>query len=318
MHFDVIFIDMVAPYQYEAGEIDRRALGGTEQSVIRMAEGLAERGLNIAVLQERRTSPIMVRAFYLPLSYSNQITTDRVINLRSIKGINMFPDAKHYVWCHDVGDSRLLEWEAPIQKRNATIIAVSDWHVSNLRTFLNTPRIIKLYSPIDEDCYLPEDKRPQVSNNTMIWLASPHKGLSEALDTFDKLRDASPGIQLLVSNPGYIATRPAPIQSVQYLGSLSRLELRSILPKMLCLFYPTQFKETFGMIAAESEAMGTPIATYNLAALSESVGLSGHCQDEEDLITKIIEWQKKRPVVSGQERFRLKNVLPEWLKVLNE
>ncbi len=317
MKFDVIFIDTVAPYAYEAGEIDRRALGGTEQAVIRLAEALAQCGLNVAVIQERRTNVIMAQAFYLPIDYLDKIETDRVIHIRGIKHIDTFPDAAHFLWCHDVGDARFEKYVKPLTERDATVIAVSDWHMENLRMFLPYNRMVKLYSPIDEACYLEPEQRPQVSSNTMIWLASPHKGLSEALYTFEKIKEKSPTSQLLVTNPGYIATRPAPVAGVNYLGSLSRIELRNILPRMLCLFYPTQFKETFGMIVAEAEAMGTPVATYDIAALKESVGMSGFCKDEAELIDKVVSWQTERPVVSGQERFRIKSVLRAWLGVLN-
>jgi glycosyltransferase involved in cell wall biosynthesis len=312
--FDLVFLDTVSPYQYEVGHLETRPLGGTEQTVIRMAEGLAERGLKVAVVLNRPFE-IMGKAFYLPLSYLDKIKPDRVVHLRSVGQLHLFPNAKQYVWMHDLAQPYISEWEKPLREANATVISVSNWHKQNIQTMLKYENIISIHPPIDENCYF--EHRSPYNPNAIVWMASPHKGLVKGLKTFEKLHKLNPKIELLVLNPGYFSEEIPEQPGVRMIGSVSRTDLRNIVSRVLTLFYPTNFEETFGMIAAESNALGTPVATYKVAALSESVASENpFAVNEDDLCQMILKWQEQRLVVKGQDRFRMKNVIKEWLRIL--
>lgn len=294
------------------------SLGGTESAVIRLAEGFASLGLEVAVIQPFEFEPILGQyAFFLPASWLDKIDPACVIHLRSIAHLDKFPKARNFVWLHDVPDNRIKDWVQPVKDTQSKIICVSQWHRDKVREITPDMPVTYLYSPIDEECYLPKEARPQINKNQMVWMSSPHKGLNEALDTFKKLKLELPDITLTVMNPGYFYMLAPKIPGVSYAGELPRPNMRRLVASSLCLFYPTKFEETFGAVTSEANAMGVPVATYKVAALAESVSpYNGWCKDEDDLINTIKAWYKERPEVHGQHQYRLKAVVPKWINEL--
>lgn len=318
MKFDILINDQAGFKPYNDESLENDVLGGTESSTVRLAEGFASKGHTVAVLQRHdflpHTSKCGVK--YLPLRWMRNITATNVIHLRGIKYLPHYHEkSKQFVWLHDAGQPFLKDWDALLAQCPATLIAVSDWHVSNLKeNGLQWP-VQRIYSPLDEECYkLYKSYNPNL--NQLVWLSSPHKGLQEAIEVFKKLRQHSSNLSLAVFNPGYFAGDKYDCESVHYITGASRAELRSVTKNSLALFYPTQFEETFGLVAAESEALGTPVATYKVAALGESVRDSGWMQNEEILIHTILQWQARPPRVLGQERFKFEEVYKDWNKIL--
>lgn len=319
MKFDVIFWDPVCtkPYSYDTFETE--PLGGTEGATIRLAEGLARAGRKVGVIQHfdfiPSTSPAGVR--YLPERWLSIVKPVNVIHLRGIGIIPHFHGkSKQFVWFHDLGQPFLPQWDAIIEKYPATLITVSDWHRENLKANGLTYPTKRIYCPIDEKC-VNYPKPEKIDPYQLVWLSSPHKGLPEAVSTFYKLRERDPRFKLVIFNPGYFSLQMDNPQGCVLVKDATRETLRRVTASSLCLFYPTQFQETYGSVAAEAEALGTPVATYRVAALAESVGMSPFCNSEEDLIVTVIKWNSERPVVSVNPAFLLENVLKEWDTVLD-
>jgi glycosyltransferase involved in cell wall biosynthesis len=324
INFDIIFIDCVTPGYYDLTTLETGSLGGTESSVTRLAEGLASVGLSVGVFQGLQQSfePIMGNhAVFMHASMLNQVNPSVVVHLRSIANLHIFPKARQFVWLHDLPHPVLKDWPDKVKDYNVTFIAVSEWHRQALLAMEPRLNVIVLYSPVDESCYTlprPSDVGSQVNKNSMVWNASPHKGLEEALPVFKKLRKEIPDLSLYIMNPGYFKTQRLAADSVHTLGSVSRQVLRQIVASSLCLFYPSKFEETFGLIAAEANALGTPVACYKIAALAESVSeKNGWATNEENLIENIKNWHSNRPEVTGQNRFRLKTLIPQWISALD-
>jgi len=316
---DILFIDGAAakPYNWETLEED--AIGGSEGSTIRLAEGFASVGHKVVVCQRfdilYSKSPNGVE--YVGPHWANIIKPRNVIYVRS-KGIwEKFPDSRKFLWLHDASSqdhNNLSEYVSDMVKHKVQAIAVSDWHVTNLLQFAPGLPVKRIYSPMDETCFQPPS---DYDKNQLVWMSSPHKGLIDALDVFEKIRQEVPEMKLVVFNPGYyeesIPSRPRVVLAPK----VKRKILRSVLSKSLCLFYPTRFEETFGLVAAESNALGTPVACYKVAALAESAA-GPFANDPNDLLNQVIAWSKEgRPVVSGQERFRFDRIYPEWREILD-
>ncbi len=320
MILDVLFVDMVTPRPYNWETLEKESLGGTESSVIRLSEGFATKGLKVAIMQpfEFIAHQSDNKVWYMPLSWASALKPKNVICLRALPNFEQYPNAKWFVWFHDLATtSNYSAYLDTMVKYNATGIAVSDWHVQNILQHCPGMPIKRIYSPVDESCYS-YVRQGDVDNLQLVWLSSPHKGLDKALDLFQTLRETNPGYKLVVFNPGYWFETQKPMRNVINLPKAKREIMRSIISRSLCVFYPTAFEETFGLVAAEANAMGTPLACYKVAALAESVSPgNGFCASPEELAAKIGIWSNGgRPVVSGQEEFRFEEIYKDWEKIL--
>lgn len=321
MRTDILFIDCACQKPYDHNSIENDSLGGTEASTIRLAEGFASKGHKVTVVQrfdrDLVTSPN--GCMYAPNYMSNKIQAKNTIFIRGCGYWEKFPDTKKFLWLHDatrLDHNNMNKWIDGIVKNKVQGIAVSDWHIKNIHSISPEMPLIRIYSPVDETCYT-YPRPTKVDENQLVWMSSPHKGLKQALETFQKLRGIDPKFKLAVFNPGYHYEDLDTVENVMFIPEISKRILRSVVSQSLCLFYPTDFEETFGLVAAESNALGTPVASYSVAALAES-SIGPFADSEDQLINQILEWKAgKRPVVIGQERFRFETVYQDWLKVLN-
>lgn len=318
MQIDVLFIDPACNKSYTWESHDTDGLGGTELTTIRLAEGFGSKGLKVVVAQHFNIpyleSPNKVG--YCGPDWLSTLKPKNVIVLRAQGRWDMLGNAKKFVWLHDASTptvNHLTTWVPEILKHQVTGIAVSDWHVKNLLQYAPGFPLQRIYSPVDEGFYQPP---VDYDKNQLVWLASPHKGLKQGLEVFRELKRRQPEMKLVVFNPGYYTEPQGQHPGVAFLGSQPRSVVKSVLARSLCLFYPSVFEESFGMVAAEANALGVPVACYEIAGLAES-SVGPFCKDAEDLVTRVLEYRNvQRPKVSGQERFRFQQIFQDWLKVL--
>lgn len=71
---------------------------------------------------------------------------------------------------------------------------------------------------------------------------------------------------------------------ISFLDFLPELERFEFLGNALCLLFPIQWEEPFGMVMIEAMACGTPVVAYNRGSVSEIVrdGLTGFIVDPDD------------------------------------
>lgn len=323
MHFDVIFLDTTSNKYYDRETLEKQPLGGTEASVVRVAEGLGSLGLKVAVVQSQCPEFEPMMGEYCFFMHSKEIpgmTANHYVQIRNSKNSNLFPKAKKYLWLHDVAGEYLRSWEE-IAEFNLELIGVSRWHAKNIRDFTGRD-VSYIYNPVPEHIYTPLDKRKGYDKNLLVWMSSPHKGLNKALKTFKTLYEKNNHLKLAVFNPGYYELNPEiELQQGVHIvrsGSTSCHQLWHYVSNALCVFYPTQYKETFGCIAAEANALGTPLVTYRNAGLSESVtGDNQFCRSNKDAVNKVLSWNDgHRPTIFGNDEFKQSNVILKWVKLL--
>lgn len=322
--FDLVISDITTPEPYYADSIKQRAIGGTEATVIRVAEALAAQGLRVGVLVHNLQYELSGQnAFFLPISYANQIETRNYIALRSTWGFDLFPNANKYSWHQDVPNERLLKLVPDLQKHKAPIICVSKWHMEYTENLLrqngvNDVDVLFRYNMCPDVIYL--DKPLEYNRNKMCWLASPHKGLDNALQLFANIKKELPEMELYIFNPGYLHAKLLNTQGVVNLGAKPAPEIWKHVSESLCTFYPTTFLETFGCIAAESNAIRTPIITNNIGALQETVSSDiQKCNPEDfnEVKRRVLDWHANgRPDVQGQDRFKESVMVGKWIKLL--
>lgn len=333
MKFDIAFIDVTAPKPYTLQTMLSGPLGGTESAVIRVAEGLGAMGYNVGVFQEKlNAKQIEKYAFYLPFSELENHTYKNVVSLRSTAGFSVKAD-KHYVWHHDdVTDERLtnifLRQIPQYVKVNADVIGVSQWHKGCIQQLMSTqvdvnevPKCHTIYAPVPDALFVDRSIEVKYDKNQMVWAASPHKGLDKALDVFRRLRVDFPELTLHVFNPGYLASRILSNPGVVMRGGASSKELWDAMASSICLFYPTTFKETFGLIAAEANAVHTPVLMHRgCGALSEVVHKNNPIVEKGDIerLAKVFStwYAGDRPRIVGKSEFKLSEVLKSWVKLL--
>lgn len=338
MDFDIIFLDTTANKYYDRSTLEKHALGGTEASVIRIAEGLAslivdEEGnrLKVAVIQSQVPyfKPTMGQfCFFLHSNEIENTSCKHFVQIRRNLNPTLYPAAKKYIWMHDIAkkDGSAEDestWLKSLVDNNITLVGVSRWHKNNIKDITGYDKVKYIYNPVPDDIYVDAEVKLKYDPNILVWMSSPHKGLGKALDLFKRIRKENAKMQFVVFNPGYQNVDEyalAAMPGVSYYRPTACRPMWNVVQNALCVFYPSQWDETFGCIASEANALGTPLATYRRAGLKESVSSDVQFVDQDDedgIVNKVLDWSKNgRPKVVGKDEFRFSSILLDWVKLL--
>jgi glycosyltransferase involved in cell wall biosynthesis len=109
---------------------------------------------------------------------------------------------------------------------------------------------------------------------------SPEKGIEHALQA---AREA--GLKVRVAGAAYDPGYAVDLTGAERLGSLRRDELRRVMGRSAVTICAVRWDEPFGLVAAESQMAGCPVAGYRRGALPEVVeeGVSGLLVEPEDI-----------------------------------
>jgi glycosyltransferase involved in cell wall biosynthesis len=328
----ILIYDLNTPFPYDHETLEKGTLGGTEATVVRVAEKLAET-FHVVVIQGKKTthttSPAGVQyvpyaPFYLNMPWHAVIVVRIVETAITVRSIN--PTVPIWLWAHDLLDIRFLPYIHTFRKKNIGMIFVSDFLMQQLKSIAQVdpflpglPEVVRIYNPIDDA--LVEDDTP-VDSTKLLFASSFQKGLYDTIRCFTRLREIHCDFKLFVTNPGYNKDETLPVEGVTLLGPLSHHENIQHMRSSLALFQLNHVHpETFGLVLAEANAVGTPILTHPLGAATEV--LENKVQlintfDKPAVIERILEWRfKERPKVHLPNKFRLSEVIKDWLTLLN-
>jgi glycosyltransferase involved in cell wall biosynthesis len=348
----IVFLDTVSPLPYDTRSFAERAVQGTEASVMRIADALSA-----CVMQHNRT-----RAWerYLPLQ--PLATAEHVVVIREARALaqarDLFPNAQLHLWLHDKlrpgskRGRRLRRSADLLRAAKVSIICVSDTHRQDVLQTLRWAGIEGLpvctrYNPLD--AALQPDGGP-FDDRQLVFFSSPNKGLAFALDAFGALRRALPDLRLVVGNPGYKTDSLAVLPGVQFLGPQPQAAMHAQVRRSLCTFQPNfRIPETFGLVYAESNALGTPVLTHDFGAAAEVIAdphqllpvraayrgyeavvggltprwrrlparLAAAAGLFDAYIERIRQWRGgARPVVRADPRFALRALAAQWRELL--
>ena len=349
-----LFFDPSCQQPYDTRTLRDQAMGGTEATVTRVADAL-----DALVSQHNRTETY---GRYRVPEKTPSITS--VIINRDSRALpqvrELYPNARVYLWLHDQlkPGSKRAGWLAStadlLRELKVTIVCVSDSQRRGVEAALHTMRIGDLrthtiYNPIDDA--LAPDGSP-VDASKLVFFSSPNKGLKFTLDAFRALRLRIPDLRLVVGNPGYKVRKSVLIEGVEYLGPQPQARMHAEVRTALCTFFPNfVIPETFGLVFAESNALGTPVLTHDCGAATEVLGDRGQilpvtvaARAYEVLLThfspgwragparvaaslgmfdayaeRIKAWRDGgRPRVGPDPRFRLATVADQWRALLAE
>lgn len=333
----ILFYDVATPIVYTNQTLLARAMGGTEATIIRVAHALKNHH-TIYIAQHRRAAAeneISDGVHYISLETAQTLSPDIVVLLREYEWIDkvgkQFPHARHYFWIHNLAPRDFYSKRKALIDHAFEIIAVSDFHRQTIERRLQgkwyqriwqfkqakSVPIHVIYNPIDEA--LDRNDTP-VNPHQLIFMSSPHKGLAETLEKFNYVLSHYPDYQLLICNPGNWDHRITIPSQATFLGALPHHDVIEHVRRSLCVFYPqTQRVETFGLVYAESNAVGTPVLAHDLGAAREVLSSSEQFVDGNDnaaILKKLEAWQKQRPNVRANPAFRISQVTKTWLELI--
>lgn len=327
----ILFYDVATPLAYTDQTLKQRALGGTEATIIRIAHALAKKH-SVYVAQHCRQNDdtcLSDQVQYISLENAKTIHPDIVILLRQHswleKTAQQFPHAKLFFWMHNSPSSDLFSARKILEKYHYQIIAVSHFHKHAIENRLRGKwfqRIFShdalipvhvIYNPIDDD--LIKNDTPYHPQQ-LIFMSSPQKGLKETLQIFQKLLHVFPEYELLIANPGHRELEMTLPKQAKLLGALPHHQAIQYVRESFCVFYPQYTKvETFGLVYAEANAVGTPVLAHNFGAAPEVLSdpqqlING--KNTEAVIEKIKQWRTNRPTVQAKPEFRLSKIILDW------
>lgn len=341
----VVILDPVAPRAYSERTLGAEAMGGTEGTVVRVAGGLARRHqVIIAQCARAHAEAGKDGVLYVPWDKDEPLPGMRdapvVVLLRAHKLLprvrEQYPHARLFLWLHCFPGHRRKTLAHCARKAGATIVTVSETHRRAVMDFALSKDpasgpwldVIRIYNPVS-DTLVPD--HTEHNPDKLLFLSSPHKGLDEVLDAFRFLHHRWPRLRLFIANPGYLSrSLPGDLRGVVPLGPLPHEDAIHHVRESLCLFYPqTTFRETFGLVFAEANAVGTPVLAHPIGAAGEVIdgsreqllparnaggpGASERRLDYEGIAHVIERWRAgARPVVTTKPAFRLSQVLLDW------
>lgn len=327
---NILIVDPTCPKPYDSESLKTTPMGGTEATVIRVANALAALGLPVTVKQHNRKGVTKDVVTYVPFGHETERPT-HVIVLRAplalLTARKQFPNAKIYLWCHDLfgGDGWDRGFQAIIDT-NTIPVVVSDFHRMQMYeamrsiNFKGSIPCRKVYNPIAED--LRPDGTP-VDPDKLVFFSSPHKGLARTLEVVQRFKDFPElkDTKLYIANPGYIPDFPLDgLSNVVNLGPLTHPEvIQHVRSSLAVLHLNNVFPETFGLVHIEANAVGTPFLSSRIGATPE---LCDHpaelidVMDNKAVIDRLISWKTRgRPKVRGYAGFRMSAIIKEWLDV---
>lgn len=336
---NILFYDVVTPVLYTQTTLLKTGLGGTESTIIRIAHALKNYH-NVYIAQHcRNTEQNVIEdgVHYISLETANTLNPDVVILLRYYSWLErigkMFPRARCYFWMHNMPSKSLYTVRDILVKYQYQILAVSHFHRNEIERRVNGKwyqRLLEpnkkkgnvpihtLYNPID-DFLTPNETKWQPDQ--MILASSPYKGINENLKMFQHVLKYFPDYKLNIATYADWNQKIKLPEQVTFLGSLSHSNLIQHIRESFCVFYPQPVRcETFGLVYAESNAVGTPVLGHDFGAASEVLTSSSQLIDgfnPKSVLAKIQEWRNQRPALNAQPQFKLTNVIKTWLHLLN-
>ena len=273
---------------------------------------------------------------YAPASGETRYATqfDHVIFVGKAQHIGelskKYRNARWWLWLHNyIVDEVPLHWP-DLARYPLLVVFVSKTHMQHtikkiagrrlnkfLLGWLSKTPVTYIYNPLDDA--LQPDLTP-VQPDKLVFFSSPYKGIDQVLASFEYVHRAMPGLRLHVANPGYTRNFDAnklDRPGVVVLGSLPQKEVLSHVREALCVFYPQSLRpETFGLVYAEANAVGTPVLAHDFGAAREVLCSEDQLVDSHDpsaVVAKLKSWATGgRPVVRGRDDFLLSSVARQW------
>ena len=154
-------------------------------------------------------------------------------------------------------------------------------------------KIKKITPGVDKEIFVPELNIERENIFLSIGRIQEQKGQMETINFLDNFRKVENNFKCyFVGGPSgksgeeYLQILKDTVKNlsleshVEFLDNLPQIKIKELLNKSKLLIHTSQF-ETFGLVAAEANAMGVPVLTTNNGSLLEIIedNLNGYCSD---------------------------------------
>ena len=290
------FIHAGAPY---SGETLRSAsMGGTESSVVQLAEALAQRGHVVSVFNGVASPVVEYGVNWRPLSDAADFNRGDVgIAVASPKPFLALKFRRPIVWLHNPTKS----WRQikrgnvlALAKARPHLVVLGDHHRRHIPQWLpfRSRHVIEHGVHPDFFRHVPSGAAPPPQ---AIFTSQPYRGLDWLLELWGEVKKQAPEATFKIFAPkAHQAAQNAArsgLTGVSFGGSVSRAELIGELGKSRVQLIPGHHDETYCLAAAEATAAGVPIVSRGFGALTERVrpGKTGFiAAHREDFIARTV------------------------------
>lgn len=164
--------------------------------------------------------------------------------------------------------------------------------------------------PADPDPVAPVERSALIAGRI-----SPEKGVDHAIAAA-----RSAGLPVRVAGAHYDPAYELDLSGVDVVGSLPRDRLRDLMSRSAVTICAVRWEEPFGMVAAEAQMAGCPVAAYSRGAMAEVVeeGVSGRLAEPENIaalaraIGECVELDRKAVRASAMRRLGIDAVLDRY------
>ena len=158
---------------------------------------------------------------------------------------------------------------------------------------INKNKIKKITPGVDKEIFVPELNIERENIFLSIGRIQEQKGQMETINFLDNFRKVENNFKCyFVGGPSgksgeeYLQILKDTVKNlsleshVEFLDNLPQIKIKELLNKSKLLIHTSKF-ETFGLVAAEANAMGVPVLTTNKGSLLEIIedNLNGYCSD---------------------------------------
>ena len=338
---NIVFVDAKCRSLYDTNVMRTEALGGTEATVVRIANGLSLHH-SVKVVQHNREvareeSPSLQ---FLPLANLSDVIKNAhhiffIQKAQYIDKIALATRARLWLWLHNyLGDEVPFYWADHLRYRLG-IICVSKTHASHTRRHLRSlpaywaslgtlgrGGLLYHYNPLDHSLHSTAPAKRDM--NKLIFFSSPHKGIEHVISLFGEVYKKNNKLRLFVADPGYMKENHIDgldNPGIVNLGKLPQHEILNHVREALCVFYPQRKRpETFGLVYAESNAVGTPVLAHDFGSAAE-VLVEGNppldASQSQVVINTLLDWSTNGgPVVQANPSFKIALIIDNWNKFL--
>lgn len=257
------------------GETLRNAsLGGTESSVVLLAEALSRRGHKVTVYNNVQTDAEHEGVLYRSVNAKNGNGTDIGIAVASPK---LFAGT-HYrlpiLWLHNP-TNYLKQIKRgnffPLYRAKPVAVLLGNYHDESVSRGLPFRARTIIHHGVDP-AFFRSSPTAAPPRRRAIFTSQPYRGLDMILELWPEVMKQVPDAELHVFAPKeHQANRHLQHKGVSFRGSVPRSVLATELLEARVQLIPGHRDETYCLAAAEALASGVPVITLGTGALRERV-----------------------------------------------
>jgi glycosyltransferase involved in cell wall biosynthesis len=170
-----------------------------------------------------------------------------------------------------------------------------------------------------EDVEVPADPPGRVA--LVAGRISPEKGIEDAIAAA-----RAAGLSVRLAGAVYDPAYAVDLRGTDAMGELSRMELRRLMARSAVTVCAVRWEEPFGLVAAEAQMAGCPVAAYRRGAMPEVIeeGVSGFLAAPNDVhdLTRAVErclsLDRRQVRASARRRLGLEGAIDGYESALRE